>query len=210
MKARIILAAGTLGALISSSAFAEGEDTAGRSAPASGMRAAAQVEMLPLGSGKTTSDGSSMSRDTATAYGVTAMFDYAINPYLSVGVAPRLLLNVKSSDASAGETANKELDLRARITGRLPIQPGLELYAALTPGYAIVMSGQDGVNSATGFSLGGAVGATYDLTRSMFVGAEVGYQRAFTSQEQMILDQKLSLDLELSYLHVGIGAGARF
>jgi hypothetical protein len=42
----------------------------------------------------------------------------------------------------------------------------------------------------------------------MFVGAEVGYQPAFTNQEQRILDQKRSMDLELSYMHVGIGAGA--
>jgi hypothetical protein len=132
------------------------------------------------------------------------------NPYLSIGVAPRLVLNVKPSDGADGADADKEIDLRARITGRLPVAPGVELYASVMPGYSIVTSSQDGVDSATGFALAGALGATYDLTPKIFLGAEVGYQRAFTSATESIAGQNLSADLELSYLHVGIGAGTRF
>jgi len=210
MKARIMFVAGTLGAMMSSAAFAQEPGAAAGDAAVPKLSVAAQVEMLPTGSGKTTVNGASMSQDTAVAYGVTAMFDYAINPYLSVGVAPRLVLNVKPSDAAAGVDANRELDLRARIAGHLPVRPGLDVYAAAMPGYSIVMSSQDGVNSATGFALAGALGATYNVTPNMFVGAEVGYQRAFTSQDQTVLGQKVSADLDLSYMHVGIAAGTRF
>jgi opacity protein-like surface antigen len=213
MKARWMLCAGTLGAMISmmsSSAFAQGQEGGAGAAPATGLRAEAQFEVLPMGSGKTTFEGQSVTADTATAYGITGIVDYAINPYLSIGVAPRLVLNVKSTDAGDDTDASKEIDLRARITGRVPVAPGVELYASVMPGYSIVTSTQDGMNSATGFALAGALGATYDLTPRFFLGAEVGYQHAFTSVDQMVGNQKLSADLDLSYLHVGIGAGTRF
>jgi opacity protein-like surface antigen len=210
MKARIMFAAGILGAMVSSSAFAQEQEGAVGDAAPRKLSAAAQVELLPMGTGKTTFEGESMSHDTATAYGITAMFDYAINPYLSVGVAPRLVLNVKASDAVAGQDAGKEVDLRARITGHFPVRPGLDVHAALMPGYTIVMVPEKDMDNPTGFAVAGALGATYDVTPGLFVGAEVGYQRAFTSQKQTIAGQTFSSDTDLSYLHVGLGAGARF
>lgn len=209
MKSRMILAGATLGTLISSSVFAE-DNGISSSTDGSRMRVAAQVELLPLGSGKNTIAGTSMTTDAATAYGVTGMFDYAVTPYLSIGVAPRIVFNVTSADASSEDKADKELDLRARVVGHMPVSRGLELYAALTPGYTIVLSSTDGVNSATGFAIGGAAGLTYDLSPKMFVGAEVGYQRAFTSSDVMVGTQSVSTDLDLSYMHVGLGAGTRF
>jgi opacity protein-like surface antigen len=151
-----------------------------------------------------------MSQDTAVAYGITAMFDYAINPYLSIGVAPRLVFNVTTDNADANDSADKELDLRARLVGHYPIARGVELYGALSPGYTIILSSTDGVNNATGFALGGAAGVTYDLSPKAFIGAELGYQRAFTSTDLMLGTQSVSADLDLSYMHVGIGAGTRF
>jgi opacity protein-like surface antigen len=195
--------------MMSSAAFAQEAGGMGDAA-AHKLSASAQFELLPVGSGKVTVNGDSMSQDTAVAYGITAMFDYAINPYLSVGVAPRLMLNVKASDAPEGESGDKELDLRARITGHLPVAPGLDVYASLMPGYSIGLASEQGMDNVNGFGLGGAVGATYNLTPLMFVGAEVGYQRAFFSQDLTIVDQKITADTTLSYLHVGLGAGARF
>jgi opacity protein-like surface antigen len=174
------------------------------------MRVQAQVEVLPVGSGKGTVDGQSMSTDAAVAYGISAGFDYAVTPYLSIGVAPRFLLNVKPDDSMASDSSDKELDLRARVLAHYPVRPGLDVYASLMPGYTIVLSSEDGVKNPTGFALGGAVGVTYDVAPKMFVGAEVGYQRAFTSTELTVLDQKINADLDLSYMHIGIGAGTRF
>jgi opacity protein-like surface antigen len=209
MKSRLILAGATLGTLISTSVFAEDTGiSTGSDAPR--IRVQAQVELLPVGSGKSAVGGTSMTTDAATAYGITGMFDYAINPYLSIGVAPRLVFNVTTDDADANDTADKELDLRARLVGHYPIARGVEIYGALSPGYTILLSSTDGVDNATGFALGGAAGVTYDLSPRAFIGAEVGYQRAFTSTDLMVGTQSVSADLDLSYMHVGIGAGTRF
>ena len=209
MKTRMILALTTLGTLAASSAFAQ-EPGSAPTAASPKMRVAAQVEMLPVGSGKATIDDTSMTQDAAIAYGVTGTFDYALTPYLSIGVAPRLILNVISDDADNDESADKELDLRARVLGHYAVAPKLELYAALMPGYAIVLSGTDGVDNSSGFAIGGAAGVTYDVSPRLFVGGEVGYQRAFTSNDITVGNQTVSADLSLSYMHVGLGAGTRF
>jgi hypothetical protein len=141
---------------------------------------------------------------------VSGMFDYAVTPYLSIGAAPRLVFNVTPDDAADGDSADKELDLRARLLAHHPFAPRLELYAALSPGYTIVLSGTDGVKNATGFAIGGSAGLTYDLSPKAFISGEVGYQRAFTSTDVMVAGQSISADLDLSYMHVGIGAGTRF
>ena len=209
MTIRMILAAATLGTLLSSSAFADDESISA-SAAAPRMRAQAQVELLPLGTGKQTLGDASMSRDAAVAYGISAGFDYAITPYLSIGVAPRLLLNVKPSDQDGG-TSDKELDLRARVLGHVAVAPKLEIYGAVMPGYAFVLPGDDNVDTAKGFAIAGAAGLTYDVSPTLFLGAELGYQRAFTSTDIMTTTgQKVSSDLDLSYMHIGIGAGTRF
>ena len=209
MNARMILVAGSFGTLLASPAFAE--DTSGStSATTSKMRAEAQFELLPLGSGKTSVGDGSVSQDTAVAYGITGTFDYAVTPYISVGVAPRIVFNVISDDATDGVKSGRELDLRARVLGHYPVSPGVELYGSLSPGYTILMSGEDGVDNATGFAIGGAAGVTYDLSPKMFIGGEVGYQRAFTSSDMTVAGQTFSADLDLSYLHIGIGAGTRF
>lgn len=209
MKSRMILAGTTLGMLISSSVFADDIGNS-ESGAAPRMRVQAQVELLPIGSGKGTVGGTSMTTDAATAYGVSGMFDYAVMPYLSIGVAPRLVFNVNAKNAADGDKADKELDLRARLLGHYPVAPRLELYAALSPGYTIVMSGTDGVKNATGFAIGGSAGLTYDLSPKAFISGEVGYQRAFTSTDLTVGPQSVSSDLDLSYMHVGIGAGTRF
>jgi opacity protein-like surface antigen len=209
MKTHMILVTGTLGTLLSAPAFA-GDDGVAPAPVDSKLSVAAQFELLPLGSAKTTINDQSMSTDAAVAYGISGMLDYAITPNISVGVAPRLVFNVKASDAPSGENAGKQLDLRGRLLVHLPIAPGVQAYAAVSPGYTIVLSGQDGVDNTTGFAIGGAAGLTYDLSPKMFIGGEVGYQRAFASEDLMVAGQKFTADSTLSYLHVGLGAGTRF
>lgn len=207
MKAQMMIAASSLVALCSSSAFAqEGGATTAEAAPR--MQMTAQLEMSPTGSVSGSAMGMDLgSDDTKIAYGISAGFDYALNKYVSVGVSPRLILNVITKSASDNADAAKEVDLRARLVGHLPIAPSLEAYAALTPGYSILMA--DGPD-ASGFALGGAVGVSYDLSPRMFLAGEVGYQRAFTSQDVGIGSQKITADLDVSLLHVGVGAGTRF
>jgi len=210
MNARFTFTLGTLGALASSSAFAEeGAELATHATPA--MRVSAQVEVLPFGSAKTSGGQvTPSSTDTAVAYGITGGFEYAVTRYLSVGAAPRLVLNVTPKDASSMDKAEKELDLRAVVRGHYPISPGLEVFGAVMPGYSIVLSSTDGVDSSKGFGIGGAIGATYDLSPAVFLSGEVGYQRAFTSTTVKVLSQSFNADLDVSYAHVALGAGTRF
>jgi opacity protein-like surface antigen len=204
---RIAVVASTLGIVGSSSAFAQDYGTSTAGGPPK-LTVQAQAELMPLGSVSGTTGGITVGTDTAVAYGVSAGVDYAVTPYLRVGVAPRLVLNVKSHYPM--DHAGKEIDLRARVTGHLPLAQGLELSASLLPGYSIVTSGEDGTDDLKGFALGGAVGLTYDLSPHSFIGAELGYQRAFTSAETEVLGRKVSPDIDMSYMHIGLGAGMRF
>jgi opacity protein-like surface antigen len=205
----MILAAGTLGTLLSSSAFAQDAGIS-TTAPAPKMSVQAQVEVLPVGSASNSSDGMTTSSDAAVAYGITGAFDYAVTPYLSVGVAPRLVLNVNGKGADASEKSSQEIDLRARVLAHLPVAKDLEVYASVMPGYTIVTSPVDGISNATGFAIGGAAGLTYNVSPKLFVNGEVGYQRAFTTFDIMLPAQTLHQDVDVSYMHVGLGAGTRF
>lgn len=205
MMARMMVTVGSLVAAMSTAAFAQ-EMEIGNQAPATKMRAGAQLEMLPMGSLEVPlGDGASVSADTAVAYGVSATFDYAVTPFLSVGVAPRLILNIKGEDTDGDSDAFKELDLRARVLAHFPVAKGVEVFGSVSPGYSIIMGDSD-FDDPKGFALAGAVGATYDVSPKAYLSAEVGYQRAFAS----VSEGGMSSDFDLSFLHVGLGAGTRF
>jgi opacity protein-like surface antigen len=213
MISRIALA--SMFATAATSFFASSALAQEASAPAAGaaskMRAQAQIEMLPIGSGKASIGGDSTTTDAELAYGISAAFDYAVTPFLSIGVAPRLILNVAPDVDDGGDgDADKEVDLRARILAHFPVAPKLEAYAYVSPGYSIVLPADSDADSSTGFGIGGAAGVTYDVSPSLFVNGELGYQRAFTSTEVMLGADKIDVDLDLSYFHVGVGAGTRF
>jgi hypothetical protein len=195
--------------LLSSAAFAEDAALSASFTPK--MNAQVQFELLPLGSAKASAEGAdSQTTDTDVAYGISASFTRDLHKNISVGLAPRLILNVASDEAGDNDDADKELDLRARITAHFPVAPKMEVYGSLTPGFTFVIPSADDVDSATGFAIGAAAGATYDVSPAMFLNAELGYQRAFTSASVMALGQEFDVDLDLSYMHVGVGAGTRF
>lgn len=191
-------------------AFAD-EAGATSTGSSSKMRASAQIEMLPVGELEAGVEGESFSTDTATAYGISAAFDYAVTPFLSIGVSPRLVLNVDSDESDEDSDPGKQLDLRARVLAHMPMAPKLEVYGYLSPGYSIAMFDDEELDDPTGFSLGGALGASYDVSSAMYLTGEVGYTKAFTSTDVMVgPGQSVEADLDLSYLHVGLGAGTRF
>lgn len=212
MTPRIALAslfATAVTSLFASSALAQEAGTP-VAAPASKMRAQAQIEMLPLGEGKVSAGGDSSTSDAEVAYGISAAFDYAVTPFLSIGVAPRMILNVTSEDSDEDSDSDTEVDLRARILAHYPIAPKLEAYAYVAPGFSIVLPAASEADNATGFGIGGAAGVTYDVSPALFLNGELGYQKAFTSTEVMLGAAKVDVDLDLSYFHVGVGAGTRF
>lgn len=213
MNTRIFTALLSTAALTALTSTALAEEAGSVSASASSkMRVQAQVEMLPVGDVEIGVDDQSQSYDAELAYGISAAFDYAVTPYLSVGVAPRLVLNVRPDGSEfEDDDAGKQLDLRARVLAHLPVAPKLEVFGSLTPGYSIAMFDDGEIDDPKGFSIGGALGATYDVNPAMYLTGEVGYTKAFTSADIMVAPgQSFDADLDLSYLHVGLGAGTRF
>lgn len=213
-SARAARTAGLLGALaatlLSSAALADDEGFL-FTPPSPKTSAQAQVELLPTGSAKLSATGfNSQTTDTDTAYGISASFARDIHPNVSIGVAPRLILNVASDEDDSGDDSSTALDLRARVTAHFPVAPRMEAYASLSPGFTIIFPDEDDADSASGFAIGGAAGVTYEVSPTMFINGELGYQRAFTSTEIMSGGQDFDVDLDLSYLHLGLGAGTRF
>lgn len=139
--------------------------------------------------------------DFATAYAISGVLDYAFTSYLRIGVAPRLVLHVKDDGFPTNPT-NKAVDVRVRIRAHYAIS-GLELYAAFTPGYEVILTDGGGDHPYDGWALGGSAGATYDLSPDLFVGGEIGYQVAYNAVNPRDKWQ-------LSYAHIGLGAGTRF
>lgn len=196
--------------LCSTAAFAEDVSISTSAAPQV-MRAQVQLELLPIGSAKGSIDGEDLgTEDAAFAYAISATLERTINKYLSIGIAPRLIFNVTGEEAGDDEDAAKELDARVRLLAHFPVAPKLEVYGSLTPGFTFLLPANDDDRGATGFAIGAAAGVTYDVSPSAFLNAELGYQRAFTSTDIMFLDQRLDVDVDVSYLHVGLGAGTRF
>jgi hypothetical protein len=201
-----ILAAITFVTWFSSPACAE--DAVAATAAEPRIRIQAQFELLlPAGFGRFTTGNTSSTVDMANTYAIGGSFDYALTSHLSIGVAPRLVFNVDGKD---DPSADKELDLRACIRGRSALSPGFDVYASFSPGYATLLSGSLAVYSSKGFAIGGAVGFTYDLSRNLFVGSEIGFQRSFTTTHRTFIDDSIVYDFEVSYLHMGIGAGMQF
>ncbi len=216
MKSALALAA-LLGTVAATPGFAHADEPAASlSAPARNGKAGnvvVQLDVLPAGHVRIAKDGigagATESVDLSTAYGVGIQLNYLARPHFSLGLAPRLVFNVKSDEDSA---AAKQLDLRARITLHTgsSLSPVLQLFAFAEPGYSISFIDQKvwpaGLDTPAGpvLALGG--GATYDVLPSIFVTGEVGYQLGF----QTVTARARDADFGFDYLHVGLGAGARF
>jgi hypothetical protein len=173
--------------------------------PTSPMRLGITLSPMPVGTFKAAAGGLSASSDAKFAFGIVPTFDYNINEYLFVGLAPQIILNVIPKDADG--KAAKELDLRARVGGNAKVADTIRLFGYLAPGYSIIMfpDKMDGLSNPAGFVLGFAGGALFDLTPSVFANAEVGYQVGFQSVSFM----GASADLKTNYLHIGLGIGVR-
>jgi opacity protein-like surface antigen len=205
MKIRTVLVTLAVVCLTTTAAFAQAVH-ATATAPMK-LRAQAQFELLPIGRTKVSVGDESMSVSNATAYAIAAAFDFSASKYVTLGFAPRMILNVNAEDNDGGDS--KELDLRLRLLGHVPLGHQFEAYGYVAPGYAVVMPSDDS-ESAKGVSIAAAAGLTYDVSPTVFFNGEVGYQYAPTHSHLAILNQRIPFDADFSYLHVGIGAGTRF
>jgi Outer membrane protein beta-barrel domain len=214
MKTRIALAFGIASSLIASSAFAE--DIVGSTGVEKKLRLGAQVDVLPGGTLDAKAQNFDKSFDLTTAYGIGLNFDYDVLPWLSVGLAPRYILNILPEDAGKDDKAIEQWDLRGRVTAHFPVIDKLQAYGFAAPGYSIIHDPNENDPEApddpSGFVVAFGGGATYDITPSIYLAGEVGYQLGFqsTSIKNPLNGSSIDMDVTTNFLHIGLGAGARF
>jgi hypothetical protein len=207
MNIRIALVAGMVGSLFATSAFAE-EGVASSTAVEKKFKLGAQLELVPVGKAEVKLGGESASADADTAYAVGMNFDYDVTPYISIGLAPRLIFGLKS-EKSTSDSTDEEINLRARVMGHFPVTGQMQIFGYAAPGYAISVSDAD--KDPSGFLIAFGGGATYDVTPSLFLSGELGYQMSFQSVTDTVPGAgEVTLDVNTSFLSVGIGAGTRF
>src|SRR5262249_16608033 len=155
--------AGTVCTLWSSPVFAD-ENCTTTSPPRVGVQG--QLELLTQGSATYVQGGPPLRRDFATAYAISRVLDYEVTSFLRTGVSPRLILHVKDGGFPTNPS-DKAFDVRLRIRAHYAIS-SLELYAAAMPGYEVILTNADRVDRYAGFALGGAVGASYRMSPTLF------------------------------------------
>jgi len=168
------------------------------------MRLSLDIVPAPFGKLKASLGGQETSVDAAFAFGVRAALDFSLNEYFFVGFGPQAIFNVKGKDSKG--KADKQFDLSLRVGGHAPIADNLHLYGFLSPGYSIMTSGEDGVDSAKGFSLGVAVGALFSVPgTNFFLNGELGYHMTFLSLSEL----GQSIDVKSNYPLVVLGGGVK-
>jgi hypothetical protein len=207
--------------LVATSAFAqEGEQHVSRETERANKRVSlgAQIELLPYGQISGGTDSATIDSDAAFAYGVAANLDFHVNRYLSIGLAPRMILNVTSKDADddqEDDDALKQVDARVRVKGTFPVAPVVDLYGYVAPGYSWILADQNKfgpltIDDASGLVVAFAAGASFDLSPGFFLNAEVAYQLGFQTTTASVGDLDGDFDFKSDYLSIGLGAGARF
>jgi len=171
------------------------------------VRVGGTVSILPVGElHAEVEDFGSETVDAVTAFGLGGVIEVQILTHLAVGFMPRLLLNVKPEDEDGGSA--EELDLLLRLTGFVPVGDTVQLYAFAAPGYSVLFipDWPGELSNPTGFIFGLGGGTAVDINPRLRLTAELGYQFG----NQGLTEQGRSVELETSYLHVGMSAMARF
>lgn len=165
---------------------------------ASKMRLGVVLSPMPLGTFK---GAAGVDGDAKFAFAVMPTFDFGLNEFLFVGLAPQFIFNVQP-DLATGD-AGQELDLRARVGAIAKVADTVRMFGYVAPGYSIVMVPNKpmGTDNPAGFVLGFAGGAALDLSPTMYLSGELGYQVGYQTVS--------SADFKTNYFHVGLGVGLR-
>jgi hypothetical protein len=167
------------------------------------MRVGLDLVPMPFGTLKFSGGGMSLSSDTSVAFGLFPFFDYLITPNFFVGVAPQYTFNVKGKDDSG--SAAKEFDILLRVGGGAPVADKIQVYGYLSPGYSIIMTPSGAGPNPKGFVVGAHVGGMLDLTPTLFLNVELGYQVGF----QKASEGGVTVDEKSNYAQIGVGGGVR-
>ncbi len=160
-----------------------------------------EFDLLPVGTIHESVMGFNGSVDTATAVGFGGVVDYRVSDLISIGFAPRFLLEVKGQNDN---NSAKQLDLRGRVTAGKEVAPSVRLFGVGTLGYSIIFLPADANGNSYQphgpiFSIG--AGASYAINpRLLFIG-ELSYQFGYQATSVNGTDVSFGDD----YLTIGIG-----
>ena len=140
-----------------------------------------------------------ISGDTATAYGISGLFEARVTPNISIGFAPNLIFNVKGADETDSAT---EIDLPLRLAAGADVAPSVRLYGFASPGYSILFPPDGGdVGNPSGFMIGFGGGAGFLVAPNVMVTGELGYQLRFLSATP----RGVEVTYKSNYLTLGLG-----
>ena len=159
------------------------------------------LHLLPGGTFEISNGTDSESQSLGTAFGMTGLVDFDVHPNLSIGVAPRLILNIKPE----GETdAAKQFDLAVRFTGGAPVGAGnIRMFGFLAPGYSTMFfpNSDSNIDNPAGVVLGFGGGLAFALQPGLELTGELGYQMGF----QSVSVNGETFGITTDFMHVGIG-----
>jgi hypothetical protein len=164
--------------------------------------------LSPIGTLKSTaSGGPTFTDDAAVAFQINGLLDYRVTPLLSIGFAPGIIFNVKTS---GGDSSGTELDLPIRLALGGPVAPKVRLYGFVSPGYSVLFPPSDsGGGHPSGLMLGFGGGVGVRVARGVMLTGELGYQFRFLSTTETIdlgnFELTTDVSLQENYLTFAVG-----
>jgi hypothetical protein len=177
-------------------------------------------ELLPIGRLREAvsdeSSSASASADTMSTVAVAPFMDFPLSPYFTIGLSPQIIFHVKA-DGADGTASATELDLRGRLTGRVPISPNARVSARISPALSFISlpSSQDpstglSISTPQGFLVDFSLGAEVQLIPNLFLVLDLGYQLGFQSAVVSGGPTPIGEDFQSRYLHLGGGFAIGF
>ena len=139
--------------------------------------------------------------DPSAAMDIAGVVGYHLFPFLSVGIAPAVMFNVKGTSGTDSGTA---VDLPLRIAASLPLTDTLRVYALGLPGYSILFLPKDSNGDRMhphGFMIGAGGGLGVRVSPRVDLSIEASYQWRLLSTTIADIDT----DVHPNYLTVAIG-----
>jgi hypothetical protein len=171
-------------------------------APAPKLWIGGGLELEPNGSITASAGGQSASIGTDTGqFGIDVMALYAVHPMVSVGIAPRYLLNIHAGDG--GDSA-KMFDIRAVAAVHKEVAPKITALGMLGLGYASISVPDQGgmsIPSPAGLTISAHAGAGYAIGPKLMATALLGYELGLESASE----GGQSVDYHFNFFSFGVG-----
>jgi len=167
------------------------------------MRVSALFVPSPIGVLHSGPPGDVVTVGSQPSFGFATAFDFVAHRNVFVGFGAGYTFNIQARGRDGEDTATA-FDLTFRAGGIVPIGRRFAAYGYLAPGYSL-MRGAPGGLTPQGPIVGVHAGALFDLTPTLFLAGELGYQAGF----QRATADQLDIPFDASFFQIGLGMGVR-